>query len=365
MLDWEWYNIIPARISLTSSALVMIHILYLFFSGSINLKPFHITSLIMSFLDIIQNLGYAIPVSCHYAVGLLLFGCVSKSIIIPGFIFYLYLLLYHQILDKDLLFWKFVSYCLLSFLIPTTSIIILSNYSDYFNDLCDQGNFSDRIHSPIGHTLNELIFLFTIIIPCTIGYSIFVYFILLVIWKIGYDTLSQIGTRFVYRFTLGLIIFSFGMIPGVYILILYLFNIQSDQIFTQCIKISGVCLCSLGFLYAIFYFLNVPIVVSCLVRVSHPSTNNTSSAPRTKERTTLGELVHQPVLSEPIILSDNYRWSSASPLLPFPIRDSSSSSLSSAPTPKTTRQSELSLVNFSSYEKDSNHRFRDDLLPVK
>ena len=340
MEDWEWYNIIPARISLVCSGLIVIHILYLFYFSSMNLKPFHITSLLMSCLDLIQNLGYAIPLSCPYAVSMLLFGCLSKATIMPGFMYYLYLLLYHQGIDKNLLFWKFISFCLISFLIPITSVIFLSTYSDYLNSLCDQNNFADNIHSPIGQSLNDLIFLLAIIIPCLIGYVVFVYFILLVIWKIGYAVLSQVGRLFVYRFTLGLLIYTFGAIPGVYFLILYTFNIQSDRIFTLGIKMSGVCLCSLGFLYAIFYFLNIPTVVSCLIRATP------SSKPPTNERTTLGELVHLPALSEPIILSENYRFSSASsPLLLSLTSNSSPSFSSTSPAPaKTIRQSELSFV---------------------
>lgn len=317
-----------------------------------NLKPFHITSLLMSGLDIIQNVGYAIPLSCPYAIGLLLFGCVSKATIMPGFMFYLYLLLHHQGIDKNLLFWKFISFCLISFLIPTSSVIILSTYSDYLNDLCDQSNFADTIHSPIGQSLEDLIFLFAIIVPCLIGYVIFVYFILLVIWKIGYAVLSQVGTLFVYRFTLGLLIYTIGMIPGAYILVLYIFNIQSDQIFTLGVKISGVCLCSLGFLYAIFYFLNIPIVVSCLVWRSNPTP---SSKPPTNERTTLGELVHLPALSEPIILSENYRFSSASSPLLRSLASNSSPSFSSTSTATANakRQSELSLVELLFNRKDA------------
>jgi hypothetical protein len=353
-MDWEWFNIIPARISLPSSVFVITHILYLFYSGFINLKPFHITSLLMSFLDILQNLGYAIPLSCNYALGFILFGCVSKATIIPGFVYYLYLLLHHPIIDKNVLFWKFVFYSLVSFLVPTTSIIILSTYSDYFHYLCDHNHFTDTIHSPIGSSTNDLILLFTIILPCTVGYSIFVYFIILVIKKIGSETLSQIGSGFAYRFTLGLFIFTVGMIPGIYILVLYIFNIQSDKVFTQCIKISGVCLCSLGFLYAVFYFSNVPTVVSCLVSIATLGTaTNTSRDPRTRERITLGEALHQPALSEPIILSENYRFSSASsPLLrssaPTLTPDGSSGNL------HLNRQSELPLVNFSLTENDFN-----------
>lgn len=305
-MDWEWYNIIPARISLISSLLVILHIIYHYYYGYIHLKPFHITSLLICLLDLIQDIGYAIPLSCHYSISFLLFGCLNKAIIIPGFIFYLYILLSHpnSILNKTLLFSKFLLFTVLSFILSLLSLLILSLYGNYFNNLCDSNQFTNHIQSPIEYTTPGYIFLFTIIIPCTIGYIIFIYFIICIISKIGINTIYQVSNQMFLRFLLGLIIFTIGMIPGIYILLLYIFNIQSNKIYTECVKISGICCCSLGFLYAIFYSLNIPIRVT--TSQHHLSTHS--------KDTNFGELVHQPLLSIPIIISENYRFSSTTTL---------------------------------------------------
>ncbi len=62
--------------------------------------------------------------------------------------------------------------------------------------------------------------------------------------------------------------FSVGIISGGFFLVLYLGNIQSDQIFIICIKVTGICLCVQGILYLFFYFLNVPFLP--LVEICYP-----------------------------------------------------------------------------------------------
>jgi hypothetical protein len=371
-MEWQWYNIIPARISLVSSIIVLLHISISFYVGVIHLKPFHITSILICSLDLIQDLGYAIPLPCPYAIGFLLFGCVSKAIIITAFFFYLYLLLFYQIINKDLLFWKFVIFSCLSFCIPISSLIILSLDGQYYNYLCQENNFATKIQSPVGYTSSGLIFLFTIIVPCSLGYLIFLYLIIFVIKKIGYQTISTRMTKdILLRFIFSLFIFTIAMIPGVYILILYIMNIQDDQIYQQAVEISGLCLCSLGFFYSLFYFSNISFSIHswCCSLCDYDTTSQRirnleqpilETSKRNDERENLGTLLDQPMLSEPIIISESYlRRSSASAISSRPMIHSSviSQSLSSSTSHGggvargSLRQSELALVKISFHDE--------------
>jgi hypothetical protein len=345
MLAWQWYSIIPARVSLASSLIVLLHITVSFYTGTTHLKPFHLTSIILCLLDLIQDIGYAIPLPCPYGGGFMMFASLSKEIIVTGFIYYLYLVLFHQILDKELLFRRFVTCCCFSLLLPSLALVFLSLDGTYFSTHCSHSDFATDIESPVGYNSYGLLFLLAILLPSTLVYLIFLYLIISIIWKVGLAKISQIGTEIASRFLLSLLIFTVAMVPGVYIVILYLFNLTSDHLYLQCVKISGLCICSLGFFFAVFYFSNVSIF--CYFGKNMTEEGQIIS-PNYREKITLAALLRQPILSEPIIISEMYSsQSGASTVASSPSIHHSNASHSINRSEGTTgelRQSEIPFV---------------------
>jgi hypothetical protein len=295
-------------VSLAASFIVLLHITLSFYTGTTHLKPFHLTSLIFCSFDLLQDIGYAIPLPCPYACGSMIFGSLIKEIITTAFIYYLYLVLFHQILDKELLFRRIVICCCFALLLPSLALVFLTLDGTYFSTHCSNADFAPEIHSPVGYDSSGLLFLLAILLPATLVYLIFLYLIISIIWKVGLATISQIGTQIAARFFLSFLIFTVAMVPGVFVVILYLFNLKSDHLYLQCVKISGLCLCSLGFFFALFYFSNVPIFFCNFGKskakeqgqIISPKYNNE----RRGEETSLASLLRQPILSQPIIISE-------------------------------------------------------------
>ncbi len=148
-MSWLEYFTIPSRISFISSSFLIAHIFLSFYFRSHSLKPFQLFSILISLVDLIQDIGYAIPLHCNLTVGLLMFGCLTKTTVFPSFIMYMYYLMLGNSAERDIIFWRFVYLGLVSLIVPLASLFFLWLFGDFFDDICTENDFPKHLESPI------------------------------------------------------------------------------------------------------------------------------------------------------------------------------------------------------------------------
>lgn len=263
------------------------------------MKPFHIFSFLLCVVDIVQDIGLAVPVHCNFALGLLLVGCVAKVTLAAWFVTLMYFLTSTvSTTQLDRIFRHFVSIGFVCGLIPLLSGLFLWMFGDFWDEVCDRSNFAHDLRSPVT-TRTAIVFSFCIILPATISYTLFISIIVLMIRKLGVVQVTSIVTQMKLRFIFSGMMFGIGMIPGILAIIIFIFSHHATDPFIDWVRITGICICSQGFFYLILFFLNIPL---------------TDIFPRTAKQKlvvaspnlsppALGQLLHQPAWSESWIVS--------------------------------------------------------------
>lgn len=306
-MSWAQWLIIPSRISLAASSVILLHILISFFSGYLEIKPFHLFTLLMCVIDLLQDTPYSIPADCSISTAFFLFGCISKTLIAATFVGYMNHRMSYSVVAREVFLRQFLYIGIISFIFPAISIFLMVNQTGNFHDICDGDGFDANLESPIAHSTRGIMFFFAVETVPTIGYSIFVYSSFSIIRKVGFDVFWKVDPMMGCRFILSQCIFTIGVAPCLFMAILFLSNDHSGRKYTIFMKLVGLCNGLQGFYYFIFYFLEIPLkAVQCILKTNDKSRDNTPP--------TFGQLVHQPTWSEPIVTLSNFRSSFAPPL---------------------------------------------------
>jgi hypothetical protein len=319
-----------------------------FLFNSMDLKPFHLFSVLLCIIDLIQGIGYAIPLSCQYSPQLLIFGCIGKVILAAWFIFFLSLSLamtgdgigmrsmtgmggIGNMREKyfEMTKTKFLIGCGISLLFPTILTTLMSELSNYQDFLCDGDEYSTNLDRKI--TKRMIIMVETcLVIPVLLSVILFGYlsrFILMKIWRLSQSPATQ---KVILGFCICALLLLVGTIPVCALTIFVIKEVENPLY--HWLVVSGVCVCSEGFLYLGYYFFNNPPCPSKLQLVPPP---------------TIGEILQRPSWSEVWIASRtraeretnrDLRWLIRTPLIAF----SSSSGIES--TTPLRQQSECEII---------------------
>jgi hypothetical protein len=244
---WYYFWLIPSIISGSMTLLMILHISYSWKTDQ-NLLHFQKICLFFGFFDIIQDIGLILDLwrgFCRVQYTLFLSGSLYKAFIATGGLGGLYVMIIHNIHPSDIVLikWAFL------WLLLATVVLLILFVSDEYHDLGCSENARENLIAVDNVSLkSQLVFGLTFCLFTLLCCLLVTYMSLRILYRFkSYTHFYTFRTTvFLYIF-----IFLFAIVPGC----IYLLNLAiSHEYHDTILEITGLSLCSSGWLFSLTYF---------------------------------------------------------------------------------------------------------------
>jgi hypothetical protein len=311
---WYYFWLIPSILSGFTTLLMILHISYSWRTDQ-HLLHFQKICFLFGFFDLIQDIGLILDLwkgFCRVQYTLFLSGSLYKAFVATGGLGGLYLMIIHSIHPSDVVLIKWASLWLLL----ATIVLLILFVSDEYHDLgCSENARENLIAVDHVSLQSQLVFGFTYCLFTLLCCLLVTYMSLRILYRFkSYTHFYTFRTTvFLYIF-----IFLFAIVPGC----IYLLNLAiSHEYHDTILEITGLSLCSSGWLYSLtYFFLNLsPKIRNFFLKMTRFNVhdNQNSELPLSSHSSVVGtDSSPSPATSQPISGAKTRKFSSkASALL--------------------------------------------------
>lgn len=260
---WYYYWLIPSLISLLMSILMILHISFSWKKDN-NMLHFQKVCLIFGFFDIIQNIGMILVISkghCRVQYILFLSGSLYKAFTAVGGITGIYIIIIKHYFPTEK---QIIQFSIILFIISSIVLSILF-ITDVNHDLNCTNNARENLIAVDNVTLkSQLVFGFTFCLFTVICCILVTYMTSRILYRFKSYTHFYTFRTVIFLYVL---IFLFAILPGcIYLINLVILHEYHNLI----LELTGVSLCSSGWLYSVSYFILVfSPKIKKLFKISH------------------------------------------------------------------------------------------------